>query len=218
MRDFKRSMRLRALSLHARIVYSTFLVFTLTGVGLSLWLAHEMVGLRLDRFGEYYRGESPASAAVPTSTVKSAADPSAGDELGDADGPALELPPEATAPPAPEPMATRKLLEVTHFHLFSMPVYLLILAHLYVLGSSRPWAKSAWVGIATVSTAAHILAPWLGAAGTGGASAIYALSGSGLVLSYGWMSLVSLVEMWRNGDDRSGSLRPPAPSEPPKED
>src|SRR5438094_4227795 len=44
-----------------------------------------------------------------------------------ADGPAA---PSREAAPAPR-MSARKLLEVTHFHLFSMPLYLLVLGHLF---------------------------------------------------------------------------------------
>jgi hypothetical protein len=183
MRDLYAQSRLSKLSAHSRVIYSTFLLFTLVGVGLTLWLSSEMVGTRLQRFAEYYAGERPAAA-------EHAAAPAL-DE-----GPAFDLPAEMTEQPAPEPMATRKLLEVTHFHIFSMPIYMLILAHIYVLSAASSRSKTVWVGIAITSTAAHIAAPWMGAAGTAGAAVTYALSGTGLFASMTWMAIVPLVEMW----------------------
>ncbi len=97
---------------------------------------------------------------------------------------------------AREPMALRKLLEVTHFHLFSMPVYLLILCHLYVLSRASVRSKAFWVGLATLATVAHIVAPWVAATGWAGSLWLYGSSGVGLALSYFVMSVVPLWEMW----------------------
>ncbi len=112
-------------------------------------------------------------------------------------GPALLLPPEGENLAAFEPMPRRKLLEITHFHLFSMPVYLLILGHMYMLSRSRKAAKAAWVAIGSFGTLLHIAAPWLVAHGCAGAVAGHALSGLLLLVSYVVMSLVPLWEMWR---------------------
>ena len=181
MQDFTRpSGRLRALPLGARAVYTVFLVFTLVGLVLTLWLTHDMVGLDLSEAAEYYRGD-----AAPIEEVEVAG------------GPALVLPPDGEGLAAFEPMPRRKLLEVTHFHLFSMPVYLLILSHMYMLSRSRNKAKVAWIGLGSFGTLLHIAAPWLVAHGCAGAVAAYAVSGTLLVVSYVVMSVVPLLEMWR---------------------
>ena len=182
MKDFKGQSRLRKLSVHSRMVYSSFLIFTLVGLGLTFWLTSDMVGVELERFGEYYSGE----AAAPSPAPAEAAD----------DGPVFELPPDLAEAPAAEPMATRKLLEVTHFHIFSMPVYMLILAHIFVVSSASARSKSVWIGIGVGSTAVHIAAPWLAAAGSAGAQVAYAVSGTGLAAAMVWMSVVPLWEMW----------------------
>jgi hypothetical protein len=96
-----------------------------------------------------------------------------------------------------EPMPRRKLLEITHFHLFSMPVYLLILSHMYMLSRSRKTAKAAWIGVGSFGTLLHIAAPWLVAQASVGALASYAISGAMLFISYSVMSVVPLWEMWR---------------------
>jgi hypothetical protein len=181
MQDFTRpSGRLRALPLGARAVYTVFLVFTLVGLALTLWLTHDMVGIDLEGVTEYYAGD---------------ASPIAEEEIES--GPALFLPPEGDDLAAFEPMPRRKLLEVTHFHLFSMPVYLLILSHMYMLSRSRKSAKAAWIGVGSIGTLLHIAAPWLVAQACVGAVAIYAISGAMLFISYSVMSVVPLWEMWR---------------------
>jgi len=183
MQDFTRpSGRLRALPVGARAVYSVFLVFTLGGMALTLALTHDMVGLDLARAGEYYAGEAP-KIDEPEDEIEG--------------GPALVLPAEGEELGAFEPMSRRKLLEITHFHLFSMPVYLLILSHMYMLGRARKKVKAAWITLATIGTSLHIAAPWLVAHGEAAAVAIYAGSGLALLVSYGWMSAAPLWEMWR---------------------
>lgn len=182
MQDFTRPLgRLRALPFGARAVYTVFLVFTLVGLALTLWLTHDMVGLDLGGAGEYYGGEA---ALIEEAEV-----------IG---GPDLVLPPDGEELAAFEPMPRRKLLEVTHFHLFSMPVYLLILSHMYMLSRSRKNAKAAWIAAGSIGTLLHIAAPWLVAQGCAGAVATYAVSGALLLVSYFVMSVVPLWEMWRN--------------------
>jgi hypothetical protein len=181
MQDFTRPPgRLRALPLGARAVYSVFLVFTIVGLGLTLFLTHHMVGIDLSGADEYYGGE-----AVPVAETEVEG------------GPALVLPPGGEELAAFEPMPRRKLLEITHFHLFSMPVYLLILSHMYLLSRSRNKAKALWIVVGSFGTSLHVAAPWLVAHGCAGAVATYAASGALMLVSYLVMSIVPLWEMWR---------------------
>jgi len=181
MQDFTRSPgRLRALPLGARAVYTVFLVFTLVGLALTLWLTHDMVGIDLADADAYYAGETAPS-----------------EEAEVEGGPALVLPPDGEDLAAFEPMPRRKLLEVTHFHLFSMPVYLLILSHIYMLSRSRKETKALWIAAGSLGTLLHIAAPWLVAYGFAGAVATYAASGVLMLVSYLVMSAVPLWEMWQ---------------------
>jgi hypothetical protein len=196
MKDFTRTRgRLRNLPLPARAVYSVFLVFTLAALGVTAWLGQEMVGLDLQRLDTYYAGgveAAPAATAPPA--------PPAG-------GPVLDLPAEADAPARSEAMPLRKLLEVTHFHLFSMPVYLLILCHLFMLSRARDTTKLAWIAIATLSVAAHIAAPWVARSGAGASRMLYGASGAALAISFLVMALGPLWEMWAPGP-RASEPRP----------
>lgn len=52
----------------------------------------------------------------------------------------------------------RQLLEVAHFHLFTMPILLLVLGHLFLLARGGSWKQ--WVvGAAALSTVAHVAGP-----------------------------------------------------------
>lgn len=184
MKDFTRKAgRLAGLPRPAKIVYTIFLAFTLAALGLTVALLDDMVGLDLSRDAEYYAG-AVSPALEPPEPVPSS-------------GPVLDLPDDLPAVGAGEPMSRRKLLEVTHFHLFSMPVYLLILSHLFMLSRARPASKTAWILVGALGTALHIAAPWAATSGSTASTALYATSGLAVGASYLWMTVVPLWEMWR---------------------
>jgi hypothetical protein len=198
MKDFTRgSGRLHSLPFPARVVYTVFLAFTLAALALTAWLGEQMVGAKLERTREYYTGAAPSAAPA-----SAAAKPEGG-------GPQLDIPDAALASPPPEPMALRKLLEVTHFHLFSMPVYLLILSHLFMLSRWSSRGKVFWIVVSTLAVALHIAAPWIARADWAGSTFVYGLSGTLLALGFGVMSLVPLFEMWRTPPS-AASVPPPA--------
>jgi hypothetical protein len=195
MKDFTRPRgRLRSLPLPARVVYSVFLVFTLLALALTAWLGQQMVGLDLSRIDAYYAG-----GAEPSSAQHGSSAPPAGG------GPQLDLPAEADAPVVSEPMPLRKLLEVTHFHLFSMPVYLLILSHLFMLSRARDATKLGWIALGTLAVALHIAAPWLARGGGAAAHWLYGVSGAALAASFLVMAIGPLVEMWTEPRERGAS-------------
>lgn len=186
MKHFSRARgRLANLPLAARVVYSVFLGFTLAGLAMSAWLTHDMVGLGLSRLAAYYAG-------APSTPEPAARDAATG-------GPRMDLPPELDTPAIAEPMPMRKLLEVTHFHLFSMPLYLLVLSHLFMLSALGERAKVAWITTGTLAVAGHIAAPWLVRSGAAGSAAVYAVTGTALALSFGAMAGVALFDMWAPG-------------------
>lgn len=143
-------------------------------------LTHDMVGLDLSGAKPYCGGAAPLIEEPVVEGGRALVIPADGEELA-----------------AYEPMPRRKLLEITHFHLSSMPVYLLILSHMYMLSRARKRSKAAWITLGSAGTVLHVAAPWLVAYQCGGGIGVYALSGLLLLLSYAWMSVVPLWEMWR---------------------
>lgn len=185
MKDFVRPAgRLRLLPFPARLVYSVFSLFSLLALAESAWLGADMVGADLEGVEAYYAGapSAPPSAASPGPNADSA-------------GPVIELPDEGLALEAP-PMPLRKLLEVTHFHLFTMPVFLLILAHLFMLSRAHPGVKIGFIAAGSLGVLLHILAPWVARGGGPGATLFYGVSGTLMLASMLVMSVVPLFEMW----------------------
>jgi len=182
MKDFIRPAgRLRALPLPARLVYSVFNLFSLLALAETAWLGADMLGADLSGLGAYYAGQ-------PTPPPSAAGAPAQG-------GPVIELPDEPlTAEAAPMPL--RKLLEVTHFHLFTMPVYLLILSHLFMLSRTRTSLKIGVIVGGSAGVLLHMIAPWLARGGRAFATGFYALSGTLLLVCMLAMSIVPLLEMW----------------------
>ncbi|MCA9770933.1 MAG: hypothetical protein KC466_00905 [Myxococcales bacterium] len=89
-----------------------------------------------------------------------------------------------------------ELLETTHFHLFSYPLFLLLQGHIFLLTSWNARLKAALVIAAFVGAALYLAAPWLVLfAGPGFAwvkSAGRALLGIPLIL----FAVVPIYEMW----------------------
>lgn len=181
MREFGKRSRLTSLPLSARLVYSIFLVFTLLGLAVSAWLGETLVGVDLGRFDEYYAGVVDNDA----------------DFVATSDGPTLDLPAEVTAAPKPEPKSFRATLEVTHFHLFTMPIHWLVLAHLFALCAVAERWKAIVITGSALAMGAHLVAPWVARSGGGLSKVFYAGSGGMLLLTFAWMAVYALAEMWR---------------------
>lgn len=182
MREFGKKSRLALLPLSARLVYSVFLAFTLVGLLISAWLGETSVGIDLGKFDAYYAG-APVVAAEPLPAA-------------DGGGPTFDLPEELNTPPKPEPKSFRSTLEVTHFHLFTMPIHWLVLAHLFALCALTERIKAIFITTSALAMASHLAAPWVARHGGGLAKTFYAGSGALLLLTFGWMAVAALLEMW----------------------
>jgi hypothetical protein len=163
----------------AKILYTAFAVATLIGLLISSRLYGAIVGDAGP--APYYAGAvAAATAAAPPSTG----------------GPAIELSPEDAAPKRiVELIPDRKLLEVTHFHLFTIPVYVLILAHLWMLAKIPTWLQNAGVVAAVFTSGLHLAAPWL-VRGRPALAFLMGTSGIAMLLSLGVLAVVSVVDMW----------------------
>ncbi|ATB34129.1 hypothetical protein [Melittangium boletus] len=185
MRQFARPFPITRLSLEARVLYTGFLLFLVLGFVSSAWLyADSFGGLSGRGSAEYYRGSTAPTPA-----------PVAADDAG---GPALELPDEG---PAPEPLRlekpARQVMETFHFHLFTVPVVLLIVGHLFMLTSLSVRLKVGVITEASVATFIHLLAPLL--VRFGGAHWGWLMPVSVVGAALGWLPMLvwPLWEMWR---------------------
>ncbi len=187
MRQFsQKGFRIEQLSFEAKVLYSAFLLFAMAAMLVSVAYYSALVGdAPLDGAREYYAGEAAITSAA--------------NEADTMEGPALELPDEMQSETAPMllSMSKRKLLEVTHFHLFTLPIFLLVIAHIFMLCSMRPLTKRAIIISGVLSSGIHMAAPWL--VFFGGAAWAWLMPITG-----GWMTLSMMVlivwpawAMWR---------------------
>jgi hypothetical protein len=172
VRQFASSgFRIWNLSREAKWVYTGFAVFSLLALVVSGLFYDELVGRGIAR---YYLGDTPAaSAAAPGPRVD--VEPGEGLALG---------------------VSYRKLLEVTHFHLFTVPVFLLITAHLFMLTALGTRQKIFWIISAWLSALVHMAAPWLVRFVSAKMSFMYSVSGAAMAVSWGALTLYPVVVMW----------------------
>jgi len=191
VRQFASSgFRIWNLSREAKLIYTGFGLFSLMAIVVSMMFYEDLVGPKTAGVAGYYAGarhEAPATSAPPNAPATGAP----------ATGPKIELAPDAaTSEQITVAVTYRKLLEVTHFHLFTVPVFLLIIAHLFMLTGLSSTAKSAWIVTGWAAAFVHLLAPWLIRYGGALWSFMYPVSGAAMGLAIGVMTVYPLIVMW----------------------
>jgi len=186
MRQFGSSgFRLWNIGTDAKTLYTAFCLLTFLGVVSSALYYRELVGVGQSGIRRYYAGENDEAAPATLQPAQPTT------------GPAIEVPPEAVEARRPIVVAVgyRKLLEVTHFHLFTMPVVLLIVGHLFLATGLSERAKRGWLIAGVVSVSLHLATPWLVRAAAGLAP-LHALSGIALTVTMSVLTLHPVASMW----------------------
>lgn len=205
MRPFgQKGAQIRNLSVEARLVYSVFALFSLAALVVTALLYEDMLGLPGgERSAAYYGGAAAYSGGAPGEDTPAAAPEQSGPviDLPDvsADVPD-DVPAEAAAPTAGPGLvmqvSARKLLEVTHFHLFTAPIFFLVLAHLFLLcGASRP-IKLGVIAVSAASLGIHLAAPAIIRAAGGGVAWLMPATGLLMGATLTLMTVWPLVAMW----------------------
>lgn len=192
MRQFAKPMSLAVLSLEARVLYSCFIVFLLAGTWSSAWLwRDDELGVSPARVRAYYLGAAAAPAGAPAGATSSAPASSA--------GPALELPSDAAANASVDAIAKspRTVIETFHFHLFTVPVCLLIVGHLFMMCRWGTRAKVTVLAAAGLATFAHLFGPLLVRFVSAAFAPVFVASACAMAALWTLMLVVPLVEMWR---------------------
>lgn len=207
MRQFAAAgFRIWNLSREAKIIYSFFCGLSLLALFSSLLLYEDLVGPTLRpgsllRVRQYYQTQPPTEAAPEP---EAALPESPGTPTS---GPAIALAEDAPAPRLIIAMPYRKLLEVTHFHLFTVPVFLLILTHLFMLTGLSARAKQGWITLGWSAATLHMLAPWLVRPGGKHLAILFPLSGVLLLVSGLVLTIYPAWVMWRAPSRPARSLR-----------
>ncbi len=195
MRQYARPTPLSRLSLEARLIYTAFALFMLLGYASSLWLyVDDEMDLGPQGAKNYYLGsDQPAPAKT-------------------SDGPALELPsdsgPDMDLPDGldePAPVQTglhfekpaRQVVETFHFHLFSMSVCFVIIAHLFMMGGLPQKFRVVMVAASGLATLVHVLTPVLIRFVSPGLAVLMGPSALLLGITWLFMTVNPVWEMWR---------------------
>jgi len=188
MRQFATGgFRIWNLGREAKLVYTGFGLFALLALLSSVLFYEDLVGQR-DGVRRYY-GDGARAAAV------SVEKPTGGPAQSPA--PSIELAPDAEQAQITVAVTYRKLLEVTHFHLFTVPVFLLIIAHLFMLTGLGARAKAIWIVGGWASSLLHLAAPWLIHYASASLSWVYPVSGALMAVTMTVMTVYPIVVMWR---------------------
>ena len=203
MRQFASSgFRLWNLGKEAKVLYSAFCLLTLLGIGSSALYYVDLVGVGTRGVRAYYAGDAAPGGGAPGPTT------GAGEGAA---GPTIDIPDDVErGQPIVVAMTYRKLLEVTHFHLFTMPVVLLIIGHLFLATGLGERAKFVWLVAASTSVAAHLATPWLVRYGGGALAFLHAVTGTALTLTMTVLTVYPLGAMWR----RRAAARPDSATRP----
>jgi hypothetical protein len=199
MRQFASpGFRLSNLGLEAKVLYTVFCFLTFLGIVSSALYYGDLVGAGTQGIRRYYAGHSD--------TARPPGPGPAGE------GPSIQVPDDDAEAHAPIVVAAsyRKLLEVTHFHLFTMPVVLLIVGHLLLATELGRRAKLAWIVAAAASMVTHLATPWLVRYGSAALAPLHALGGAALTLTMSVLTIYPVVSMW--GPKRSAAAAPAARS------
>lgn len=89
-----------------------------------------------------------------------------------------------------------RLMEITHQHLFAMPITLLVASHLYQLTKRSKREKTAVTVTAVAAMATHVAGPWIVRYGGEPWAWVMPVTGIPFGLSFGWMVVMPMKEMW----------------------
>lgn len=170
------------LPVHTKVLYSAFCVLTLFGLLSSALYYETLVGGGFQGVRAYYAGDAEDNDKAAPRDADAAA------------GPALELPAEPRR--LVVAMTFRKLLEVTHFHLFTIPVVLLIVGHLFFATGIGERAKLWWTAGASASVTLHIATPWLVRFGGGALAPLHVFSGLFMAVCMTVVTAYPVHAMW----------------------
>lgn len=170
------------------MLYSSFLLFSLLAMVVSVLYYGSLTGNRAyEGAREYYAGEYASEAPSESAAT----------------GPEFDLPDEMmeeeSVPPGPliVSMSYRKLLEVTHFHLFTIPIFLLIIAHIFIMCPMRPSLKYGTVASGILSSGVHMAAPWIIYVGGGSWAFLMPVTGAWMTVSLLVLTMWPAWAMWR---------------------
>ncbi len=190
MRSFARPMSIDRLSVEARVLYSMFCLFMLCALISSVWIYLDNgFAFSSAAVTTYYRGD--ASETTPMSAGFHEA----------ASGPALDIPVANDRMSLHTDKSVRQVIETFHFHMFSVPLCLLVVGHIFMMCRLRTRTKVALLVAAGGSTFTHVAAPLLVRCGSPSFSSLFTVSAMLMLATWGLLLVLPLIQMWSMSTD-----------------
>ena len=95
-----------------------------------------------------------------------------------------------------EPKSFHELAEITHFHLFTMPIVFLIIVHIFFLTMAPRWLKITMTYVSFTGVGLDLLSPWLILYVSEVFALTLLLGDFFMISSFVLMSTLPLYEMW----------------------
>ncbi|MCC6159203.1 MAG: hypothetical protein IT350_14230 [Deltaproteobacteria bacterium] len=167
------------------------MIFVAVSFAFSIWRVHSETGVLPEGISEHYSGKAGTliggEAAVPEPDTPAPSDDSAfpDDPALAGGGSALDF-----------ALTLREMVEITHVHLFVIPVVVYLVASLFLRTRAPGAAAVAIPAIAYVSIATDLSGMWLTRFVHDGFGTVIAVSGMALTASTAAMIATCLYELW----------------------
>ena len=162
-----------------KIFFTFFLSIITIAIGLGFLNYYERTGFSQEKTVRYYCGDEGEDLDKPLSEEENRA--------------RLE---EGLA----FPKTYRELLEVTHTHIFSIPIVVFILSRILAMTHTREGLKITIYGVSFMGIILNLAAPWLIRYACPHFVITFTISNILLILSFGAYIFIPLYEMWFRKD------------------
>lgn len=157
-------------------IFFTFFLFIMSiAIGLGFLNYYERTGLSAQKTIRYYCGDKEEEVDTPLSDEENRVKLEEGLFF---------------------PKSYRELLEVTHTHIFSIPIVLFILSRILAMTHTREGLKIVIYGISFMGVILNLAAPWLIRYASPHFVITFTISNILLILSFGAYIFIPLYEMW----------------------
>ncbi|HHT9104998.1 MAG TPA: hypothetical protein ACFYD7_03905 [Candidatus Wujingus californicus] len=157
-------------------IFFTFFLFIITiAIGIGFLNYYERTGFSPHKTVRYYSGDEDEDATISASPEKNRARLEEGLFF---------------------PKSYRELLEVTHTHIFSIPIVVFILSRILAMTHTREGLKIIIYGVSFVGIILNLAAPWLIRYANHHFVVVFTISNIFLILSFGAYIFIPLYEMW----------------------
>ena len=168
-----------SLPISNKIFFTFFLSIMTVAIGLGFLNYYERTGFSPQKTVRYYCGDQEGELDTPLSVEENKSKLEEGLFFA---------------------KSYRELLEVTHTHIFSIPIVVFILSRILAMTHTREGLKIIIYGVSFMGIILNLLAPWLIRYACHHFVITFTISNVLLILSFGAYIFIPLYEMWFRRD------------------